>query len=85
LVRSNTLAIFVSVCRRAEEVQELKKFRKSLGGGVVDHTNAKNMVMAFRLSTNVISKRAHRDKELTENFQSIQNVAEKLNLTQDSG
>jgi len=71
--------------RTVESEDELKKFRKSLDGGTVDRKNAKDMEMVFRLSTNVMPTRVHRDKELTESFQSIQNVAEKLNLTKGSG
>ena len=71
--------------RTVESEDELKKFRKSLGGGAVDRKNAKDMAMAFRLSTNVMPTRVHRDKELTESFQSIQNATEKLNLTKESG
>jgi hypothetical protein len=71
--------------RTVESEGELKKFRKSLDGGTVDRTNAKKMTMTFRLSTNVLSKHAHRDKELTENFLLIQNATEKLNLTEGSG
>jgi hypothetical protein len=68
-----------------ENTDELKKFRNSLGGGVVDRKKAGEMTMAFRLGTNVMTTNNFRDKELTESILTIQDIAEKLNLEKGSG
>jgi len=71
--------------RVGENTDELKKFRNSLGGGVVDRNQAGEMAMAFRLGTNVMTTNNRRDKELTASILVIQNTVEKLNLTKGSG
>jgi hypothetical protein len=71
--------------RVSESTDELKKFRNSLGGGVVDRKKAGEMAMAFRLGTNVMPTNNFRDKELTESILTIQDIAEKLNLEIGSG
>jgi hypothetical protein len=43
------------------------------------------MVMAFGLSTNVMSKNAHRDKEQEKTFKAITNAMEILEITVSSG
>jgi len=71
--------------RVGESTDELKKFRNSLGGVVVDRNKASEMAMAFRLATNVMSTNKFRDKELTESIRAIQEIAEKLNIEKGSG
>ena len=71
--------------RVSESTDELKKFRNSLGGGVVDRNKASEMAMAFRLATNVMPTNNFRDKELTESILTIQDIAEKLNLAKGRG
>jgi len=71
--------------RVGESTDELKKFRNSLGGVVVDRNKASEMAMAFRLGTNVMSTNKFRDKELTESIRAIQEIAERLNIEKGSG
>jgi hypothetical protein len=49
----------------------IRKYRTSLGGGMVDRTDAGKMDMAHGLSTNVMSKNVSRDKEMKENLKAI--------------
>ncbi len=61
------------------------KWRTSLTGDTVDRKDAGKMVMAFSLSTNVMSKNVHRDKEQEMNFKAIISAMERLEITVTSG
>ncbi len=62
-----------------------RKWRTSLPGGTVDRKDDGKMVMTFSLSTNVMSKNVHRDKEQEKNFKKIRSAMERLEITVSSG
>ena len=63
-----------------------RKWRTSLAGDMVDRKDTGKMVMTFNLSTNVMSKNVHWDKEQEKTFKSITSVMnEILEITVSSG
>jgi len=62
-----------------------RKWRTSLAGGTVDRKGAGKMVMTFSLSTNVMSKNVHRDKEQEKNFKAITSAMQRREITVSSG
>jgi hypothetical protein len=71
--------------RTLEGESNPKKWRTSLSGGTVDRKDAGKMVMAFSMSTNVMTKNAHRDKEQERTFKVISSAMETLEINASSG
>jgi hypothetical protein len=71
--------------RTIEGESNPKKWRTSLSGGTVDRKDAGKMVMAFSMSTNVMTKNAHRDKEQEKNFKAITSAMQRREITVSSG
>ncbi len=62
-----------------------RKWRTSLAGDTVDRKDTGKMVMTFSLSTNVMSKNVHWDKEQEKTFKSITSAMKRLEITVGSG
>lgn len=65
----------------------MKKFRRSLGGETVDRMDTGQMVLAFGMSTDVMSRNVNPrlDKEMEETFKTITNALEIMEVTINSG
>jgi hypothetical protein len=71
--------------RTLEGESNPKKWRTSLSGGTVDRKDAGKMVMVFSMSTNVMTKNAHRDKEQERTFKAISSVMTTLEISASTG